>query len=80
MAGLLNDLRNALAEQGLEFTVHQVDEILQHGAHIASLVGGYLLMDMADGYGIEIELLEGDDAAVQLVWYEVDDVSDEEFN
>lgn len=73
------NIRDELARLGVELTPQALQDILQYAANCAILLGGYCILDSGNGWEIEVEIDEDDEAFVMLVTYTLED-PDEEFN
>lgn len=78
----VSSVRMELAEQGVEMTPEDLNEILQAAAHIASYIGGSVTIDTGKHWGlyVEIDKLAPGECWVDLVHYEDDEDSNEEMN
>ena len=79
MQQLVADIRQELAEVGVEFTVADLDDILNLAASLAACLGGTLYFDCGEHWGLEVEIDEEDPMQqrcyVEVFYFDADEVA-----
>lgn len=75
-------IRQALARYGIELLPAEVEEVLQAAAHIASFLGGEVILDWGGNVGLKVKLdpIDDEEVFVKIVHWVEDDSDGEVWN